>query len=152
MDKVAIKKKKNRSFIDSVIDNLPFEIHLPSYNYLGPGTRLTERLARGDKGVNLLDTAALKHDLAYAGNKNRRIADQELIDFAFARVSDTDADADERAAALVTACCLVSKITLEKFCARVKKVFRCKRKRSKKIGKNAVSAAKKEKKARKKIE
>ena len=99
--------------------------------------------------MNPLDTAALKHDIAYAGNRNRRMADQELMDFAFARLSDTDADGEERAA--VTACCLVSKITLEKFCAGVKKVFGRKRKRTGKIGKNAVSSAQKERKARKKI-
>lgn len=148
MEQMALTKK---SFIDSALDKLPFELHLPSYNFLGPGTRLTERLTRGDKAVNLLDSAALKHDLAYAENKNRRAADQELIDFAFERLADADAESDERAAALITACCLVSKITLEKFCARVKKVFRCKRIKTKRVARNAAPK-KKEKKARKKIE
>lgn len=146
------KRLAKKSFIDSALDKLPFELHLPTYNYLGPGTRLTERLARGDKGINLLDSAALKHDLAYAENKNRRAADQELIDFAFKRLADVDAESDEKAAALITACCLVSKITLERFCARVKKVFGCKRKKTKKSAQNAITKKKTEKKARKKVE
>ena len=113
---------------------------------------MTERLARGDKGVNPLDSAALKHDLAYAENKSRRAADQELIDFAFDRLASPDAESDEKAAALITACCLVSKITLERFCARVKKVFGCKRGKTKNIARNAAPKKKKEHKARKKVQ
>jgi hypothetical protein len=51
------------------------------YSYCGPGTRLNKRLMQGYKGVNDLDKACLKHDLAYDKNndtKNRNIADNEL--------------------------------------------------------------------------
>ena len=33
--------------------------------YLGPGTHVSERLARGDQGLNDLDKVAKKHDMAY---------------------------------------------------------------------------------------
>ena len=47
------------------------EYHFPSYNYLGPGTRLDIRLndslkpKKGEERINNLDTTALKHDIAY---------------------------------------------------------------------------------------
>ncbi|OXU17874.1 hypothetical protein TSAR_001541, partial [Trichomalopsis sarcophagae] len=36
-----------------------------SQRFLGPGTHLKERLARGETGRNPLDRACLKHDIAY---------------------------------------------------------------------------------------
>ena len=39
-------------------------------NYLGPGTRLKERLKRGDRGVNRLDELAKIHDIDYSKAKN----------------------------------------------------------------------------------
>lgn len=92
--------------INRGIDNLPFEAHLKGYNFCGPGTRLTERLTRGDKGINPLDEACKLHDIAYATHKdsgNRRIADKELAERAWARVKSSDAKLGEKAAAwLVT--------------------------------------------------
>lgn len=55
----------------SLIDNLPVELHLPGYNFCGPGTKLAKRLARGDKGVNLLDEACLQHDIQYSATKDQ---------------------------------------------------------------------------------
>lgn len=142
-----------KSFVDSMIDALPYEVHLPNFQFLGPGTRLTERLARGERGINALDRAALNHDLAYARNENRQLADQELINVAFARIAAPDAEGEERAAALITACCLVSKVTLEKFCARVRKAFFVcsKKKKARKVANYGPGEKRKEKKARKKV-
>ena len=39
-------------------------------NYLGPGTRLKERLRRVDRGVNRLDELAKIHDIDYSKAKN----------------------------------------------------------------------------------
>ena len=50
---------------NKIINNLPFELHLPGYQYCGPGTKLTEPLARGDPGINPLDAACKDHDIAY---------------------------------------------------------------------------------------
>ena len=135
--------------LNSIIDSLPFECHFPRFQYLGPGTDLKKRLAKGDKGINLLDEAALKHDLAYARNENRRAADDELIDFAFKRIAAKNADPEERAAALVTACCMVSKVTLEKFFCRIGKAFGAKKKKKKnKIISKNVDQKRQEKAAR----
>lgn len=98
------------------IDKLPFEVHLPGgYNYCGPGTKLRERLARGDRGINALDEACKIHDIAYALHKdseNRRQADKELAERAWSRVKSSDATFGERAAAwaVTTAMKLKSKI------------------------------------------
>lgn len=57
--------KRGRGLINKIIDKLPFELHLPKYQYCGPGTKLAERLARGDPGINKLDKLCKEHDIAY---------------------------------------------------------------------------------------
>ena len=105
------KKKSNQSgkgLVDKFIENLPVELHLlGTYHqepyqandlslkgikpgktlkaeYLGPGTKYDMRYARGDRGINHLDHAAMSHDLAYKskdpGVRNR--ADKRLTDAA----------------------------------------------------------------------
>lgn len=41
---------------------------MPLHNYFGPGTKLAERLDRGDVPVSGLDAAALIHDIEYENN------------------------------------------------------------------------------------
>jgi hypothetical protein len=41
------------------------EWHLPGHNFTGPGTKLTERLERGDEPINRVDELSLHHDLRY---------------------------------------------------------------------------------------
>ena len=41
------------------------EWHLPGHNFTGPGTRLEERLQRGDEPVNRVDELSLHHDIRY---------------------------------------------------------------------------------------
>ena len=48
-------------------------MHIPGYQYCGPETKLRERLAREDPGVNELDRACKEHDIAYS--KYKRIED-----------------------------------------------------------------------------
>jgi len=43
------------------------EWHLPGHNFTGPGTRLEERLERGDEPVNRVDELSLHHDIRYLG-------------------------------------------------------------------------------------
>ncbi|GBP18887.1 hypothetical protein EVAR_20418_1 [Eumeta japonica] len=74
--------------LNNLIDNLPFELHIPGYNYCGPGTKLQKRLARGDKGINKLDEACKNHDIAYWLHKditNRNLADSKLAEIAHNR-------------------------------------------------------------------
>ncbi|MBP1527606.1 MAG: hypothetical protein H9Q66_06795, partial [Spiroplasma ixodetis] len=56
--------------VNSLIDNLPFELHLPGYQYNGPGTNLDLKLSQGVKPINKLDEAAINHDIAYAKSKD----------------------------------------------------------------------------------
>ena len=46
------------------------EFHWPGYQYMGPGTHLKKRLARGDPGINRLDKIAKIHDIDYSKAKN----------------------------------------------------------------------------------
>ena len=58
------------------------EFHVPRYQYLGPGTKLKKRFARGDPGINRLDRIAKQHDIDYARAKNLQdkwIADTRMI-------------------------------------------------------------------------
>ena len=56
--------------------------HWPGYHYMGPGTNLKKRLARGDKGINRLDNIAMHHDIDHSKAKNLRAkhaADRKMI-------------------------------------------------------------------------
>ena len=51
------------------------------FHWLGPGTKLKKRLARGDPGINGLDKIAKQHDIDYARAKNLQdkwIADTKM--------------------------------------------------------------------------
>lgn len=74
---VINKKKPNsknkgvgKGILNSIINSLPVEMHVPGYNYLGPGTKYDQRI-NGEYGedyqlpVNALDAAAMMHDKAY---------------------------------------------------------------------------------------
>ncbi len=57
------------------------EMHLPSHNYTGPGTKLKKRMLRGDKPINKLDEKAMYHDMAYSifkDKKDRHVFDKKL--------------------------------------------------------------------------
>ncbi|KZC13170.1 hypothetical protein WN55_05656, partial [Dufourea novaeangliae] len=80
----------------------PFELHIPRYQFCGPGTRLQERLARGDRGVMPLNAACKEHDIAYSQRKDlqgRHDADKILAEISGQRVTAADASFGEKAAA-----------------------------------------------------
>lgn len=90
--------------LDKAINSLPVELHLPSYQFCGPGTKLQQRLARGDTGINPLDAACKEHDIAYSNTKNlhqRHEADKILQTEAWKRVKSSDSGFSEKAAAWV---------------------------------------------------
>lgn len=93
--------------VNSLINILPFELHLPGYNYCGPGTRLKKRLLRGDQGINQLDNACMQHDIAYNSNnlEDRHRADLELLSMAKQRLQSKNAGKGEKLASW-----LVSKV------------------------------------------
>ena len=94
---------KGRGLVNKFINNLPFELHLPGYQYCGPGTKLQQRLRRGDPGINPLDAACKEHDIAYSKNREnveaRNVADKILAERAWQRVLAKDANLSEKAAA-----------------------------------------------------
>lgn len=93
--KSKIRKRKSRAgkgLVNTIIDSLPFEAHVPGYNFLGPGTNLQQRI--NQKGINPLDDAAKEHDIAYSKSSNlkdRHIADQILANKAWDRAGAKDA-------------------------------------------------------------
>lgn len=96
------KAVQGGGIINSIINKLPFEIHVPGgYQYCGPGTKLKERLARGDPGINELDKACKQHDISYSESNNiddRHRADKILQEKAWQRVYNNKSSIGERAA------------------------------------------------------
>ena len=67
------KKQRGRGFdIQKMLGKTGIEFHWPGYQYMGPGTHLKKRLARGDPGINRLDNIAKQHDIDYGQAKNLR--------------------------------------------------------------------------------
>lgn len=97
------KKKCGKGLVNSIINSLPVELHIPGYQYCGPGTKLAKRLARGDLGINPLDAACKQHDIAYSKNQEnleaRSAADKVLAEHAWQRVLARDASIGEKASA-----------------------------------------------------
>lgn len=81
--------QKGGSFLNKLINNLPFEMHLPGHNFTGPGTNLKKRLKPDgtpkswSKPINRVDKAAMKHDICYSTNKDtntrNKICDRNMI-------------------------------------------------------------------------
>ncbi|XP_039285373.1 uncharacterized protein LOC120351591 [Nilaparvata lugens] len=91
------------TIVNKAIDILPVELHIPGYQYCGPGTKLQKRLAQGDPGINKLDQACKEHDIAYSKSgdtASRAVADSILAERAWDRVRSEDAGVLEKAAAL----------------------------------------------------
>lgn len=140
-------KIKGRGVLNRVPNNLPVELHIPGYQYCGPGTKLEKRLARADPGINPLDRACKVHDIAYSTNREdvaaRNRADRELALKAWERARSSDAGLGEKAAAFVVAKIMKSKA---KRGMGVDKVIKKKRKNCKQGGqisfRSIVNAAK----------
>src|SRR5436190_15170019 len=109
----AIRHIPVGAVINRAIDALPIELHLPGgYQYCGPGTKLKERLKKGDLGINKLDQACKDHDIAYSkfsDSSNRSIADRALAEKAWQRVRSSDASIGERTAALAVTAAMKGK-------------------------------------------
>lgn len=121
-------RNKGAGLVNKLINKLPIELHLPGYNYCGPGTKLETRLRRGDVGVNKLDEACKLHDIAYGKSSNlreRHKADEILVKTALDRVRSSDAKFKEKLASLAVAGAIKAKV---KFGMGHKKTFRKKQK------------------------
>ena len=68
--------------VQNLLNKTGIEFHWPGYQYMGPGTHLKKRLARGDPGINRLDRIAKAHDIDYDKAKNLKdkwAADRKMI-------------------------------------------------------------------------
>lgn len=93
-----MKVRRGKGLLNKLIDNLPFEAHIPHYSYCGPGTRLDRR--QHQDGINPLDSACKAHDLKYADKSaDRKQADFELENRAWERVLAKDSKLPEKTAA-----------------------------------------------------
>lgn len=93
-----------KGLVNSAINVLPVELHIPGYQFCGPGTKLIKRLARGDQGINPLDKACRKHDIEYSKHKDieeRYKADQILANQALKRITSKDATVGEKLSSAV---------------------------------------------------
>lgn len=106
------RRKKGFGLVNKLITKLPFEFHIPGYNYCGPGTKLEKRIARGDIGINPLDAACKQHDIAYSQSEDllkRHASDKLLGDQAWNRVKAKDSSLGEKVAALTVAAIMKGK-------------------------------------------
>lgn len=140
--------------VNSIINNLPFELHLPGYNYCGPGTKLQKRLLRGDRGVNKLDEACMHHDIAYQNHTdldNRHKADIQLINMAKKRLTSKDASKGEKLSSWLVSKVMKAKLksgtgikSFNTFVSKIRsKIKKLKSKDSKTLINAAYSAARK---------
>lgn len=133
--------KRGGGLLNKIIDKIPMEMHLPSYQFCGPGTKLAERLARGDNGINKLDEFCKQHDIAYAKHKDsseRYEADKKLGAEALKRVFSKDANLGERAASLLVSAAMKAKMGLSKLGSGISRL-NCRKKRKKKVKEIAFS-------------
>lgn len=103
---VSIKstaEKVGQGLLNTLINKIPFEFHIPGYKFCGPGTKLEKRLVRGDIGINPLDEACKVHDIAYSHTQDiteRHKADQILEEAASKRLKSLNSSIGEKMAAL----------------------------------------------------
>lgn len=111
----SVIRKGGLGFVDKLINKLPVELHIPSYNFCGPGTKLDKRLARGDRGINQLDEACKQHDIAYSQYKDladRHKADTLLAEGAIERFKAKDSSLGKRVSAFGVSGALKAKVKL----------------------------------------
>lgn len=121
-----MKKVRGKGMVNWAIKHIPFEMHIPGYQYCGPGTKLRERLARNDPGINPLDLACKEHDISYSKFKNtdqRNIADKILAEKAWQRTKSSDASISERAAALAITNIMKTKAMMGMGLGKISNVF-----------------------------
>lgn len=101
-----VNSNRGEGLLNSVINSVPVELHLPGYQFCGPGTDLKKRLSLGQSGVNALDSACREHDIVYEQSNHPQVrdnADRVLENRAWSRFNSSDADFGEKSASwLVT--------------------------------------------------
>ena len=83
------KGTAGESFLKTLVNKLPFEMHLPGHNSTGPGTKLYKRLnpdgmpKEWSIPINRVDNAAYHHDLCYSKHDDTKtkneVCDKTMI-------------------------------------------------------------------------
>ena len=79
------------SFLNTLVDKFPFEMHLPGHNFTGPEIKLYKRLnsdgtptTEWSISINRVDNAAYHHDLCYSKhddtNTRNEVCDKTMLD------------------------------------------------------------------------
>ena len=75
------------NFLNTLMNNLPFEMHLPGHNFTGAGTKLYKRLNSDGTPkefsipINKVDNAAYHHDSRHYNAKTRnQVCDKTMLD------------------------------------------------------------------------
>ena len=78
------------SFLNSLVNKLPFEMHLPGHNFTGTGTKLYKRLNPDGTPkelsipINRVENAAYHHDLCYSNHDDTKtrneVCDKTMLD------------------------------------------------------------------------
>ena len=107
--------KRGGSFLSNALEKYNREIHLPSYQFCGPNTRVLERLNQGQRGINKLDRECLRHDLAYFKHKDLKtghVEDAELVKAPNKRVFAKDSSIGEKLSAAIVSGLITVKETI----------------------------------------
>ena len=107
--------KTGCGLVNKLINKLPFELHLPGHQFCGPGTQVNKRIARGDKGINDLDSGCRVHDIVYKGSNDLKVrheADRALLDLAWRIAKSSKYSLRERAEAWVVVNAMKVKLKL----------------------------------------
>ncbi len=97
--------RTGRGFFNDVLDKLPIELHVPGFEYLGPGTTYELKQEKGINPANKPDKFALNHGKFYSEYKDfkkRHEADYVLQQQARERITAPDASLREKLAAVGT--------------------------------------------------
>ena len=78
------------NFLNTLVNKLPFEMHLPGHNFTGPGTKLYKRLNPDGTlnewsiPINRVDNASYHHDLFYSKHDDTKtrneVCDKTMLD------------------------------------------------------------------------
>jgi len=116
VNNMLIEPKTGSGIVNNIINKLPVELHVPGYQYLGPGTYFDTKYVKNHKPKNDLDKAAYEHDLKYSQTtksenpeqykKNiaeRHVADEILKNSALKILKNPKAGVEQRFTAGLTA-------------------------------------------------
>ena len=72
------------NFLNTLVNKLPFGMHLPGHNFTGPGTKLYKRLNSDESPkewsipINRVDNAVYHHDLCYSKHDDTKTRNEDL--------------------------------------------------------------------------